>query len=114
MPFVTELRPSSFQLGGVRRTEFVAPVPDRFVGEENAAKGHHEFHIPQAQGEVEIQPDALGNDLFGKSITAIRVSWHSLRISSALLDNTGEGVGRKPWVTGDVRSSKPRCFATRP
>ena len=33
MPFVTELRSPSFQLGGVRRTEFIAPVPDRFVRE---------------------------------------------------------------------------------
>jgi len=45
-PFVAQLRSSSFQLGGVGRTKFVAPVSDGFIREKNAAKGHHEFHIP--------------------------------------------------------------------
>ena len=86
-PFVLSLRPSSFQLGGIGRTELIAPVPDGFVREENAAKGPHQFHITQAQSKVEVQPNALRSNLFRKSVTAIGVGWHSLRILSARLDN---------------------------
>ena len=88
MPFVTQFWPPPFQHGSVGRAKFLAQIADRFVREENAAKGHHQLDIPQTQGEVEVQPDALGNDLFRESVTAIEIDGHQLRISSARLDNT--------------------------
>src|SRR4051794_25929693 len=87
MPFVTQLGSSPFQLGRIGGTKFVTPVADGFVREENAAKGPHQFHIPQTQGKVEIQPDALGNDLFRKPVTTIRVGWRSFSIASAQRDS---------------------------
>ncbi len=88
MLFVTKLESFPLELGGVRRTEFVAPVLDGFVREENAAKGNYQLHIAQTQDKVEVQPNARRNNILRKPITAIRSGWHFLGISSARLDST--------------------------
>jgi hypothetical protein len=66
MPFVTELGSPPFQLGGIGGPKLVTPIPDGLVREENSTSGHPQLHIAQAQGEVEIEPDALRNNLFRK------------------------------------------------
>ena len=72
LPFVTKLRPTSLEFGGVRRTEFVTPTPDGFVAQLDSPEGHHEFDISQAQGKVEVQPHTLEDDFFRKPVAAIR------------------------------------------
>jgi probable HAF family extracellular repeat protein len=68
-------------------TERIAPATDRLVAQLNASIGHHQFEFPQAHGEIKVQPHALGNDLFWKSVTAIRVGLHLTSITPARRDN---------------------------
>ncbi|HTF65805.1 MAG TPA: hypothetical protein VK638_24255, partial [Edaphobacter sp.] len=48
---------------------------------------HHQFYFSQAHGEIKVQPHALGNDLFRKSVTAIWIAWHSTRITPLRREN---------------------------
>ena len=52
----------------VGRTEFAAPSPDRFMGNDDAALQQHFLDQPQAQGEPEIQLDRMGDDLTWKTV----------------------------------------------
>jgi len=52
--------------------------------------GHHQFDLPQAHGKIKVQPHALGNDLFRKPITAIRIGWHLTSITPARRDNASD------------------------
>src|SRR3954451_22769190 len=71
-PFVAQLGPSALQFGRIRRPERIAPAADRLVAQLDSSIRHHHFHFTQAYGKVEVQPYAVRDDLFRKSITTIR------------------------------------------
>ena len=52
-----------------------------------SAKGHHQLHISQTQGKVEVQPHTLGDDFFRESVVAIRVARRSFSIAPAQRDS---------------------------
>ena len=56
---------------GVGLPEGATPVPDRLVGDGDAALGQEVFHIPEAQAEAKVEPDGVGDDVGGESIAAV-------------------------------------------
>ena len=102
-PFVAQLGPSPLQFGRIRRSERIAPAADRLVAQLDSSIRHHQFHFAQTDGKVEVQPYALRNDLLRKSITAIRIGWHLIRITSAR---------REPGIS--LSSGKPGQLSLTP
>ena len=60
------------QLARDQRAEFQHPAPHRFIGDVEPTLGEHFLHISVAQGEAEIKPDRVLNDLGRKAMAAIR------------------------------------------
>ena len=76
MPLVARLRLLPSELLSLRLAEFVATAADRFVAQQHSPERHDELDISQTYTKIEVQPYALGDDLLGKAITAIRVGKH--------------------------------------
>src|SRR3954468_15758784 len=87
MPLVAWLCPSTSELISIRFPELIAPAPDCFVAQLYSPECHHQLDITKAYTEVEVKPDALGNDFFRKPIATVGVGRHSISISSAQCDN---------------------------
>ncbi len=86
-PFVPQFWPSPFQFGGIGSPERIASAADCLVAQLDSPVRHHQFHFAQTDGKVEVQPHTLRDDLFREPITAIRVGWHFIRITSARCDS---------------------------
>ena len=56
MPFVSRPATMALQYIGVGLTKFQAPLPNRFVGQHNAALYHELFDITETEREAKIQP----------------------------------------------------------
>ena len=89
-PFVAQLGPSPLQFGGIRCAKGIAPAPDRLVAQMDSSIRHHQFYFAETHGKIKVQPYALRDDLLRKSITAIRIGWHSPRITSCRRDSAVE------------------------
>ena len=55
----------------VRATKFQTPQANGFMGEQYPAFQHHFLDIAKAQAEAEIQPNAVGNDLGGETLSPV-------------------------------------------
>jgi hypothetical protein len=51
------------ELVRIQRTEVRAPLPDGFIGDNDAAFGEDFFDTAKAQGMPVVKPDAVGDDL---------------------------------------------------
>lgn len=71
MPLVTGLWPLAADLVGEALAELAAPGANGFVGEGDTAYGHHLLHVAVTEGKVEVQPDAMGDDLRRKAVTMV-------------------------------------------
>ena len=60
-----------------RRTELQHPAPHRFVGDVEPSFGQQFLDIAIAQGEEEIQPDRVLDDLGRKAMTAVAERSHA-------------------------------------
>jgi hypothetical protein len=67
------------QLARDHRAEFQHPAPHRFIGDVEPTLGEQFLHVSVAQGEAEIKPDRMLNDLGRKAMTAIRKRSHGSR-----------------------------------
>jgi hypothetical protein len=47
------------------------PLPYGFVADRDAARGEDLIHVPQAQGEAEIEPDRVADDLGRKAVAGV-------------------------------------------
>src|SRR4051794_9381474 len=65
MPFVAAARGASTEAVGEFAAEFQAPLPDRLVGDRDAASRQHLLNHTQAQREAEIEPHRV-SDEFGR------------------------------------------------
>src|SRR5271169_2876435 len=63
MPSHGRRRPRLAQVLGKQPSEFLRPAADRLIAHIDAALSHEIFDIPKAQGEPEIQPHHLANDI---------------------------------------------------
>jgi hypothetical protein len=65
---------------GVHPAELLRPIPHCFIGHRDAAISHDFFNIAVAQGETELQPDAMTDDFRRKTPTIVqRLSGQVLR-----------------------------------
>ena len=63
----------SYGIISVLLAKLAAPLPDRFIGHEDPAGEQQLFHIPVAQAEAEVEPDAMADDLGRKPMVCVRV-----------------------------------------
>src|SRR5262247_698156 len=68
---VPGLSPAVAQLIGIRLPELLAPLPDRFIGHDDATSEQELFHVAVAETKAEVQPDAMANDFRWKSVILI-------------------------------------------
>jgi hypothetical protein len=57
-------------------TEFPAPIPHRFIGQDDAAFGHQLFNVTVAEAKAKVEPDTMTDDLGRKPMTLVSVGWH--------------------------------------
>lgn len=77
MPLIRRLRTTAANLVGIDLGKFEAPLADRFISNLDASIEHHFLDISETEGEGEIQPDAIGDDLGRKTMSFI-TNAHSL------------------------------------
>ena len=73
VPCVARSGTPAAQLVGIGLPELAAPIPDRLIGQEDAAFGHALFDVPGAQAEAEIEPDTVADDLGWESMALVRI-----------------------------------------
>src|SRR5229473_138353 len=76
MPARVRFRSASTQVRCDHRPEVVYPVPNGLVGHRNAAFCQQVFDVAQAQGEPEVEPDRLLNDLGWEPVAAVADALH--------------------------------------
>ena len=64
---------------GVREAEGLAPVPNGFVRDGDAAVREEVFDIAEAQGEAVVEPDGVADDGGRKSVARIAAEVNSAR-----------------------------------
>ena len=76
------------QLARDQRAEFQHPAPHRFIGDVEPTLGEQFLHVSVAQGEAEIKPDRVLNDLGREAMAADTKAepWLILTCPSASLD----------------------------
>ena len=82
MPFISGSGSPSSEALGILFAELIAPTPDRLVANQHAASCHHLFHIPEADSEAKVEPNAFRDDFSRKAVTTIEVDRHSSRIAA--------------------------------
>jgi hypothetical protein len=85
MPPAVTLRTGLPQVPGNHRTEFEYPSADRLIADYEATLGQEVLNIAVAQGEPEIEPDSVPNDIRWKSMARIgnclpSLQWHMRRL----------------------------------
>jgi hypothetical protein len=70
------------ELMGVNPSEFPAPIPHRFIRQDDATFGHQLFHVAVAEAEAEIHPDTVADDLGREPLALIQVGWWCIHAAS--------------------------------
>ena len=81
MPAIARPRATLAQPSRDRGTEFQHPTPYRFVGDVEPALGQQFLDIAVAQGEAEIEPDRVLDDLGRKTMAAIAERSHAVTLT---------------------------------
>jgi hypothetical protein len=76
MPARVAFRSAFTQVRCNHGPEVVYPASNGLVGDRNAALCQQVFDVAQAQGEPEVEPDRLLNDLGWESVAAVADSLH--------------------------------------
>ena len=71
MPGVSDPTAPAPQLPGVDRTEPLAPLPNRLVGDRHASLREEIFSIVEAEAESIVEPDRVADDVGWESISVI-------------------------------------------
>ena len=71
MPGVSHPTAPAPQLPGVDRTEPLAPLPNRLVGDRHASLREEIFSIAEAEAESIVEPDRVDDDVGWESISVI-------------------------------------------
>src|SRR5215211_4452286 len=71
VPCVSGTGQPATDLIGERLAELEAPLPYGFVADRDAARGQGLIHVAQAQGETEIKPDGIADDLGREAVAGI-------------------------------------------
>src|SRR5215831_153423 len=71
MPSIPEATLQSLQFPGVVRTKLLTPVPNRFVGNNDASLCQQIFDVTETQAETMIKPHGMADDFRRKPIAVI-------------------------------------------
>ncbi len=82
MPFISGSGSPSSEAVGILFAELVAPTPDGLVADQHSASCHHLFHIPEADSETEVEPNAFRDDFSREAMATIEVDRHSSSIAA--------------------------------
>jgi hypothetical protein len=77
MPLVPRSRALAAELLSIGLPEFPAPIPHRFIGQDDATFRHELFDIPIAEAEAVIAPYAVADDLYREPMALIQVDRRS-------------------------------------
>src|SRR4051812_461231 len=72
------------QLAGEERPELEHPAPDRLIGHVQPALGQEVFDAAEAEGEPEIEPDRVPDDLGRETMTMERRAAHTTSLPRQL------------------------------
>jgi len=72
VPDVTQSSLFPTQSSGVGRSEFLTPVSDRFVGDDDSSLGEQVFYVSKAQGEPMVEPNSVADDFRRKAVASIK------------------------------------------
>jgi hypothetical protein len=75
VPLVARLGAPATELIGIRLPELLAPLPDRFVGDDDSTSEQQLFDIAIAEAEAEVEPDAVADDLGREAVVFVPVDW---------------------------------------
>ena len=75
VPRVARSRSTVTQLIDIGLPQLPAPIPHRFISEDDATFGHRLFDIAVAQAEAEGEPDTVVDHLCQKPMVLIQVGW---------------------------------------
>jgi hypothetical protein len=93
MPLVTRLRAPTAELMGIRLAELPAPLPDGFIGHNDAPGEQPLFDIAIAETEAEVQPDAMADDLNWEAVVLVPISrWWAHGVSIAHQVSIGQAT----------------------
>ena len=73
----------AFQPASINGTELDAPETDRFSGYSDVSLSQEIFDITVAEIESIIEPDGVGNDIWGEPVTFIGIHRPILPISAS-------------------------------
>ncbi len=73
MPGVAESALFPTQSSGVRRSEFLTPVSDRFIGDKDSSLREQVLYVSKAQGEPMVQPNGVTDDFRLKAVAPDKV-----------------------------------------
>jgi hypothetical protein len=71
VPFVAGLRTTATELVRILLPKLPTPLSDRLVRHDDPALGQQLFHIAKIQGEAEVEPDGMSDDVLRKTKTFV-------------------------------------------
>ena len=74
MSFISNVRTFPTKLIGLLLPEFLAPLPNRFIGDFDAAIQHYLLNVPLAQRKGVVEPDTAANNFAGEAMTGVHES----------------------------------------
>ena len=75
VPFVARSWPAAAQTIGEALAEFLAPSPNRLIGDDNPTLSQKQLNISQAEAEHVIQPDSMADNLRGEAMAVVGIGW---------------------------------------
>jgi hypothetical protein len=73
VPLISRLRLPAPELIGILLAKCPAPLPNRFVSDNDATGEQEFFHVAIAETEPEIQPDPMADDLVREAVVLVAV-----------------------------------------
>jgi hypothetical protein len=106
MPRRGRLWPRATQVTGKCSAELARPAADGLVGDLDATLREQILHIPQAQGEPEVEPDGVADHLRREAVALIRDGRHSSRLpvvtapfkAQQTLPDNAKAVGNQLYI----------------
>src|ERR1700746_2262085 len=99
MPAIARPRATLAQPSRDRGTELQHPSPHRFVGDVEPSFGQQFLDIAVAQGEAEIEPDRVLDDLGREAMAAVAERAHADILSDTPLASDPVSVTMPSWLT---------------
>ncbi len=85
MPLVSGLCTTPAQVIGKGLAEFLAPLANGFVGDEDPPNHHHLLDVTVTQTEAEVEPHTVTADLSRETVTTVQCSGRAHGFSSTTL-----------------------------